>query len=243
MGASMVTRAATSLANGRHDWRPWAAFICLAFAACSVEERLPPLSHDAGTDATDGQSDGKSNEGSVDGDSMDRQAIDSAKPDADGGDVADAVERNFDGPAADADGGSVDGDVCPIGTKRCQDGHPEQCDGATWQSLGDCDVTVPYCYNGTCLPCQPGTFRCTGSSLQECSVTGEWTLKTACAGVAPVCNARTGSCVETRMVGGFSTLGAPTTPTGARVVGGEFLMMPRVCNASMNACFQGGFVP
>jgi len=152
-----------------------------------------------------------------------------------------------DAGVSDGSGPPIDGDVdttCIVNGKRCHDGHPEQWTGTTWQSLGNCDVSIPYCYCGVCLGCQPGSYRCVTSALQQCSTTGDWTPKAACAGATPICNAQTGSCVGTRLVGGFSTIGPTvTSPTGARVVGGELLLLPRVCNGAMSACVQGGFVP
>ncbi len=150
-----------------------------------------------------------------------------------------AIDRVFD---AWPDG---DGDTtCIVDGRRCHDGYPEAFDGTTWQSLGSCDMSTPYCYCGACLGCQPGSHRCVGSALEQCSTTGEWTSQATCSGATPVCNAQTGACASTRLVGGFSTLGPAGPPaSGARVVGGELLLLPPICNATKNACIQGGFVP
>jgi hypothetical protein len=141
-------------------------------------------------------------------------------------------------PDADADA------TCIMAGKRCLDGRPEQWSGTTWQPIGDCPTSTPYCYCGACLRCQPSTYRCTGNTLEQCSMAGEWTSRTVCGGATPVCNAQTGVCTGTRLVGGFTSVG-PSAPaaSGVRVTGGDFLLSPRICNSVKNACVQGGFVP
>ncbi len=220
-----------------------ATALTLMLLACGIEERLPPLAQDAAVDGSDSAPDVAEQRDVGDGSVIDRNAPDVSESGA--SNVVDsAVENILDSPIADADGSGQDGPTCIVGARRCQDGHPEQCNGTSWQSLGNCDVAMPYCYAGACLACQPGTHRCMGSALEQCSVTGAWAVQATCSGTTPVCNAQTGSCVGTRLVGGFSTLGpTATAPSGARVVGGELLLLPRVCNGAMGACVQGGFVP
>jgi hypothetical protein len=143
----------------------------------------------------------------------------------------------------DADAAALDaGEVCVGSGRRCRSGGPEQCQSGVWRALPACPSLAPFCSDGACLTCQPGTPRCTGANLEVCDTLGNWTLQTTCGASTPICNVQTASCVGTRLVGGFSTVGAPAVPTGGvRVLQGELLIMPRACNSTMSACFRGGF--
>jgi hypothetical protein len=131
---------------------------------------------------------------------------------------------------------------CEEGQGQCESGLPEQCQGGQWEPQAACDVAPDlFCYEGLCLPCSPGTFKCDGNTPQQCSEVGEWENKTPCVNPNPICNGQTGTCSNISLVGGFS---APGLSSAAQVrVRGQFLLMPRVCDGGSTVCIRGGFLP
>jgi hypothetical protein len=59
---------------------------------------------------------------------------------------------------------------------RCVDDNTvEVCSEAgVWQAAQRCEGMTPECHMGTCLVCKPGTTRCDGTALEQCSGAG-WT--------------------------------------------------------------------
>jgi len=140
------------------------------------------------------------------------------------------------------DAGSDSGVGCADASRRCNQGYPEQCSSGTWTRLAACAAPLLYCSEGNCLACQPGNYQCTAASLELCDKTGNWTAQHTCSGSTPICSAASGSCVSSRLVGGFSTLGVPSGQGAARVQG-EFFLIPATCNSNNTACVRGGFLP
>ena len=147
------------------------------------------------------------------------------------------------GDAGSSDAGGSDSGVgCVDASRRCNQGYPEQCSNGNWGRIAACAAPLLYCSEGNCLACQPGNYQCTAASLELCDKTGNWTAQHTCSGSTPICSAASGSCVSSRLVGGFSTLGVPSSQGGARVQG-EFFLMPATCNSNSTACVRGGFLP
>lgn len=143
--------------------------------------------------------------------------------------------RNQGGAAGDGEGREG---VCKEETFQCSsDGTREECKLGVWTpnpcSNGD------RCYIGECLACAPGAYQCVGAQLRKCNPVGTWVLVDSCGPENPICNPLTGSCVSTRVIGGFSALRTMTTPE-VRVTG-SFLVRPRLC--ANGTCVRGDFLP
>ncbi len=141
-------------------------------------------------------------------------------------------------------GGEGGGEGCTESETRCAvTGEPEKCMDSVWTSLGACDVETPVCYQGACVVCAPGTFRCVGQELDQCDA-GSWQMLETCGVGAPVCNALAGICSNLTVRGGLTTLGVDPSPSPSFIVRGELSLQPtRVCDSGADLCIQGGIVP
>jgi hypothetical protein len=142
------------------------------------------------------------------------------------------------GEAGTGDGGEAGTGDCRDGVVRCDLGAPEECRRGQWEAGDPCPGEAPYCYEGQCLPCAPDTYSCAGATLERCDATGVWQTAMSCTGSTPICNAQTGACVGTRLVGSFAQMSGSSSTV---LWSGEFLLLQRSCAA--NACVLGGFSP
>src|SRR5690606_3472591 len=84
--------------------------------------------------------------------------------------------------------------------KICLDSNtPRDCVEGYWETQPDCGSSYALCYQGNCVECIPGNFRCTDFSndeiIQECTTAGSWSSIASCyASSSEVCNAATGTC-------------------------------------------------
>ena len=160
--------------------------------------------------------------------------------DATGGTAGPAQAGDTEGGAAGS--GSGGAASCSAGEGQCNNGAPVLCETGQWVAQPACDQGLDtYCYEGRCLPCSPGSFKCDGNTVQECSGLGAWETKMTCTNPKPICNAGNGSCTDIGLVGGFTT---PGSIAAAQIrVQGEFLLQPRACDAGKSVCVRGGFLP
>jgi hypothetical protein len=85
---------------------------------------------------------------------------------------------------------------------------PELCVDTNWETQPVCGGTTPRCFQGGCVECTPGTFRCevyAGTSdeiIWRCDATGYWEsswIASCYASSGFHCNATTGTCVTNLM--------------------------------------------
>jgi hypothetical protein len=118
---------------------------------------------------------------------------------------------------------------CTQGNRRCVDGAPELCSAGAWLPGGACTEPLAFCLasSGSCVSCQPGAKRCTGTRVEGCGDDGSWQdlgmpcsecvpgdagcvgdtarvcsalgawVGQTCANTLPVCMAQTGTCACT----------------------------------------------
>jgi hypothetical protein len=83
--------------------------------------------------------------------------------------------------SGDGAGGPIEGGVCAPGQTQCAGDVPQSCIDGRWASAGaPCGGASPFCLQGACKPCSPGSRECQGLDVNECSVAGEWVSTDAC---------------------------------------------------------------
>ena len=119
---------------------------------------------------------------------------------------------DFDAAPPPKDAGS---DVaCTPGTLDCVGATPEICaEAGQWMLEASCGDGVPFCLEGQCVACSPGTTTCgaaeggSGSGTVEvCSAAGEWQPTTTCSQPRPDCSEGACTCLETACASGCVSL-------------------------------------
>ncbi len=77
----------------------------------------------------------------------------------------------------------------PDATPQCAGGNSTGICGADGlYHVTPCPVTDPYCLNGTCTACVPGSSKCDGNAVSTCTDTGAWSADTPCGGGSAPCH-------------------------------------------------------
>lgn len=137
------------------------------------------------------------------------------------------IEPCSGGEVCDGAGSSDGSVVCRRLVEACK-GNADKpaCDGSLMQFCGksglatrstscgsrmQCELGLKH---GTCAPCVPGTFRCSGATLEKCSADGQSfeAMAPSCSSAA-LCNAQAGACTMSACVAGSKTCSGDTLQT------------------------------
>lgn len=126
--------------------------------------------------------------------------------------------------SAETSGGTT---ACRPVIEACKgNGDQPACDGAVMQFCGksglatrskpcgsksQCELGLAH---GACAPCVPGTFRCSGATLEKCTTDGQsFESSTPACSSAALCNAQAGACTMSTCLAGSKTCNGDTLQT------------------------------